>query len=66
MKIWKIHHSCQFLDLCQEAEILLSRFKARLKAGITGGGLSFFFLPPIAVTSFSTEVAAALVYARIK
>lgn len=30
------------LDLCQEAGILLSRFKASLKAGITGGGFSFF------------------------
>lgn len=30
------------LDLCQEAQILLSRFKASLKAGITRGGLSFF------------------------
>lgn len=45
MTMWKMHHSCQFLDICQEVEILLFRFKASLKAGINGGGLSFFFFP---------------------
>lgn len=34
------------LDLCQEAEMLLSRFKASLKAGITREGLSFFSFSP--------------------
>lgn len=70
MKMWKIHHSCQFLDLCQEVKILLFRFKASLKAGINRGGLSFFlFSFSITMTSFSaasTEVEAALVYARTK
>lgn len=30
------------LDLCQEAEMLLYRFEASLKAGITRGGLPIF------------------------
>lgn len=33
------------LDLCQEAELLLSRCEASLKAGITRGELPIFFFP---------------------
>lgn len=39
------------LDLCQEAEMLLSRFTASLKAGITREGLSFFFFFSITMTT---------------
>lgn len=63
-----MHDSCQFLDLWQEVEILLPRFKASLKAGITRGGLSLFSFS-ITMTGFSaasTEVEAALDYARTK
>lgn len=45
------------LDLCQEAEMLLSRFKAGLKAGITRGELPFFlFSFSITMTSQATSI----------